>query len=418
MKSDSLHSKLIREIEVETSKCARCGACQSVCPIFRVTKKEQSVARGKVALAEAFLRGDIRVNLGLMKIVDDCLMCLACKENCPNNVDTELIIRNLRTLLNLSSGRRHSYRHLLEQVFRDTGLLRAGLRFDEIFSRLGLDRIVPQDSGLRIRFPFSIMFERRLLPSSKQLDQVAPSETPASKSRGRVLFFVGCTTRYLKPEIAISAIDLLSELGYKAIVPKDQGCCGYAATASGNENVAGLLEERLVRLVAKNPADLILTVCPTCNRRLRDVLENNGYKIEVCDISSIIVEYLKQYGVETFVRGDMIVTYHESCHLSRGLNIRGAPRFVLKEFFGSSFKEMEGAGECCGMGGLYGVTHPDISLAILDKKIQAIREMRADYVFTGCPACVLQLEYGLERAEQKTKVMHMAQLVGFHNKKS
>ena len=43
----------------EVAKCNKCGFCQAVCPIFDITKDEQSVARGHNAHIRKLIEGDL-----------------------------------------------------------------------------------------------------------------------------------------------------------------------------------------------------------------------------------------------------------------------------------------------------------------------------------------------------------------------
>ena len=51
-------AELARRREVAES-CRSCGTCRSVCPIFAEVVREDSVARGKVALIRAVLDGEL-----------------------------------------------------------------------------------------------------------------------------------------------------------------------------------------------------------------------------------------------------------------------------------------------------------------------------------------------------------------------
>lgn len=413
MKQNPLYSELIREIERETAKCARCGACQGVCPVFRVVQREQAVARGKIALADAFLRRDVDATRNLEKIAQNCVLCLACKESCPNNVDTALVIKNLRIILGVS-GTRLSGKEVLGRMFKNPGLLKASLKFDTLVSHSRLNHLVPRQSGLRQRFPVSLLLDERLSceqDRSGNRDLHVVYSPCATKS---CLFFTGCTTRYLRPKIAHAAIDLMSALGYKVITPDEQQCCGFAASVSGQVDTERYLEERLRELVTKHSADFILTVCPTCNERIREVIGKLDMNLPVHDISKFAAKYAEIRSRQAPGHGKITVSYHESCHLSRALKIREEPRRALRARFGAGFIEMEDANKCCGLGGLYGVTHPTISRAILDEKIQRVRETGCDLLFTACPACVLQLEYGVKRAGLKVRVAHLAELTRFY----
>ena len=73
--------------------------------------------------------------------------------------------------------------------------------------------------------------------------------------------------------------------------------------------------------------------------------------------------------------------------------------------------EMEGADDCCGLGGAFGLYHRDISLAIQKKKMKSIAATRADVVATSCPGCQIQLMDGARRYGLDIDVMHIGQLI-------
>jgi len=50
---------LLSSVAKEIAKCSKCGKCRSVCPVFIETGNEGMVARGRIALAEALLEGEI-----------------------------------------------------------------------------------------------------------------------------------------------------------------------------------------------------------------------------------------------------------------------------------------------------------------------------------------------------------------------
>ncbi len=50
---------LAASLRAEMDRCAKCGQCRSVCPVFIETGDEAGVARGRISLAEALLDGRI-----------------------------------------------------------------------------------------------------------------------------------------------------------------------------------------------------------------------------------------------------------------------------------------------------------------------------------------------------------------------
>lgn len=86
------------------------------------------------------------------------------------------------------------------------------------------------------------------------------------------------------------------------------------------------------------------------------------------------------------------------------------PRALLQAVC-EDYAEMPDARECCGLGGTYGFSHPEISEQILAKKIKSISGMDRvpAKLATGCPGCIMQLTHGLNHGQIKMEVGHVVQ---------
>jgi glycolate oxidase iron-sulfur subunit len=73
------------------------------CPVYIETKKEGSVARGKIRLIDALLSGDLEYTEGLEERIGLCLTCMACVAKCPCGVKVDKIY-SARELLLLKTG--------------------------------------------------------------------------------------------------------------------------------------------------------------------------------------------------------------------------------------------------------------------------------------------------------------------------
>ena len=107
----------------------------------------------------------------------------------------------------------------------------------------------------------------------------------------------------------------------------------------------------------------------------------------------------------------VVVTYHDPCHASRGQKISKEPRDILKKLPGVRYRELPEADWCCGGAGAYALAHYDLSQSVLDRKMENLKKTEADLLVTSCPACMIQLHYGIRRHELKTKVYHITQIV-------
>ncbi len=73
------------------------------------------------------------------------------------------------------------------------------------------------------------------------------------------------------------------------------------------------------------------------------------------------------------------VGYDDPCHLIHGQRVKAEPRQLLKAIPGIQFVEVEGADQCCGSAGIYNIVQNDLSMAILDAKMEQIRKAGAGY---------------------------------------
>ena len=178
-------------------------------------------------------------------------------------------------------------------------------------------------------------------------------------------------------------------------------------------------------LEAFGEVDLVVTGCATCGSALKDYgtffegeereKQFDSFAAKVRDFSEFLFRDLKltpedlSSGAER--KGNLKVTYHDPCHLSRYQGIKEEPRQVISAIPGVELIEMDGADQCCGMGGSFGLSYYDISKKIADKKASAIRKTGADAVVTTCPGCRMQLVDALNRHGLPQRVLHLAELL-------
>jgi glycolate oxidase iron-sulfur subunit len=108
---------------------------------------------------------------------------------------------------------------------------------------------------------------------------------------------------------------------------------------------------------------------------------------------------------------DQSVTFHDPCHLKRGLGVSESPRQILQAIPGLRFKEMEEADRCCGFGGIFSLKHYDLAMKVAEKKVARIEENGSEVVATGCPGCSLHIGDALFQAGKKVEVKHTVQIL-------
>ena len=105
------------------------------------------------------------------------------------------------------------------------------------------------------------------------------------------------------------------------------------------------------------------------------------------------------------------VTYQDSCHLAHGQKIRSAPRQLLARVPGLTLKEMRTPDACCGSAGIYNVLHTDLSMALLEKKMEAIQATAPTGSSPRIRAACSQLRVGADRWGRGQQVSHVVEIL-------
>jgi len=412
----------LKRVEAEMKKCVKCGACRANCPAFTAFQREPAVARGKIALAQHIMKGDITLDDGTYAAMSKCLLCGSCVDKCPNQVPTDEIVIAAREALAQKRGLT-TFHKAVGQVIKNRKLMNLGALAGVILGPLFF-RKVPATSGLRLRFPLPFLGNSRHIPqiAKKPFMDRHPEVIQGEPGKPRIVFFVGCMTNFVYTEIGEATLALFRHLGCTVIIPKGQQCCGLPGMSGGDlETVRQLAEQNLAALEG-HQADYVMTACATCGGALHKLYpltigkRNPELKARLQALADKTVDaavLLQQLGLDPAETGSgdgIKITYHDPCH-HRTAGIAKQPRTLLQATPGLDLVEMEGADRCCGLGGTFNVYHYESSLKINAGKSAAIRATGADAVVTGCPGCIMQLSDGLKQAGDKTRVLHTVQLL-------
>jgi len=105
------------------------------------------------------------------------------------------------------------------------------------------------------------------------------------------------------------------------------------------------------------------------------------------------------------------VTYHDSCSGLRELGVKVQPRALLATVAGLTVSEMQDADVCCGFGGTFCVKYPEISNAIVAKKVANIRATGAGTLLAGDLGCLMNMAGKLSRDGGGMDVRHVAEVL-------
>jgi len=399
-------------------QCVKCGACRAHCPVFGAERREGRVARGKVALAKAVLDGEIGLERKVLEDLSQCLLCGSCCAGCPNKVPTEEIVAAARRRIAEQKGL-STFGKGVAAVLGRPKLMNALARTGGALSAL-LFKKLPENSGLRLRFPAPYLESGRTLPplSARPFRDRVPERIEGQKGMPTVAFFTGCGINYMYPAIGEALLKALKFLGVTVIIPKDQACCGLPAVSAGAGRVVEQLAEQNLAALSREPVDFVLTACASCGAGLGKIYAEMGEPLEnmaqkTRDIFVFLVEMgLPEKLAELPKKGGVKtrVTYHDPCHL-RTRGITAEPRAILKSLPQVEFVEMENAGTCCGLGGTYSVYHYENSKKIGAKKAGHIAASGAELVATDCPGCIMQLQDAINHAGGHQRAVHILELL-------
>lgn len=230
---------------------------------------------------------------------------------------------------------------------------------------------------------------------------------------------ITCLADMFFPEVGVAMVTLLRRLGVRVAFPAGQTCCGMPLFNSGYHADAAKVAERTVRLF--EGAEHVVVPSGSCawmvkteypgllkgNPALRAAAESLACRTR--ELSQFLVEVLGVTRVESDFTGR--VTYHDSCHLLRGLGESRAPRALLRGVPGVELVELPGADQCCGFGGSFSVRLPEVSTAILDKKLASVEATGADCLVACDGGCLMQMKGGLSRRGSRVRPLHLAQIL-------
>ena len=411
-----------KELEKEVVKCARCGGCRSICPITIVEHRENATPRSKVRLVEAALSGEIEWTPGMQHRFDKCLLCKACRANCGSSVATDELILEARTKLVKCNGL-NPIKKMAFTGLRFRKLFDLGLRTGAIFQSL-IFKTLPDGRGKVARFPFpgAGLSIKRVVPnmtSNPLRSRLPVINNTKTESKGTVLFFTGCSLNYMYPETGEAVVNILTANGWDVVIPEEQCCCGTPAFTSGDAETGCYLAEHNVRTICSQKYDHIVTACSSCGNALKSeykrLLEGSPLLAEweklstkVLDISQFVIQHCD---MAKFGKLPIKITYHDACHLVRGMDVSAEPRQIFKAIPGLEFVEMKDANRCCGAGGTFNVVFYELSRKINDMKLDNVEATGMDYVVAGCSSCRMHITDGLIQRNSKVKFLHTADVI-------
>ncbi|MDY6974042.1 MAG: (Fe-S)-binding protein [Thermodesulfobacteriota bacterium] len=404
----------------QAGQCMKCGFCMSSCPVYGVDHVESHVARGRNMVVLWAENSDIPTDNSYTEILYYCLLCRRCETVCPARIPSASITLKARANRVKQQGLTWTQRFIYRGIIKHRSILARILGSAARLPGFSAKEARP----IRHLADFTRIFSRGIsVPRlskpflSKRLSYRTHPPT-GTKARGEVAVFPGCAFEFFFAEVGDNVVSALSEAGFEVVYLDNLTCCGLAVSNAGDVSTARLMARHNIEMLSR--FDHIVTGCATCGSTLKSYgnwfPETDPYQSKARDFSTRVEdlsEFLlrKEYVSHGKATSPVTVTYHDPCHLRWHQGIDDAPRKILDSLEGVTYIEMEDAGDCCGLGGSFGITHREASRAILEKKMESVKKAKASVVVTSCPGCMIQLMDGIRRHRAPIEVMHISQLL-------
>ena len=405
--------------------CIKCGKCIPECTIHRINPDETTSPRGFLDLLAGVQNGEIELDKNAKDIFESCFLCTSCVDVCPNNLQTDFQIENVRKEIKDKFGL-SSFKKIFFYLLRNRKAFDLVAKLGYMFQTCGF-KIEEEKNSMRSRFSLPLVKKGRLLPSMKKTSFLNkyPERIEVENPKKRVAIFIGCLANYNFVEVGDSLISILKELNIDIFIPKKQMCCSAPAYFTGDFDTTDKLSKFNVDYFSEwiDDVDAVLVPEATCSAMLKVDYEHyfKQYAPEYLEkhkkINSKIFGATEWLYKETELKqildkkekSSTKVTYHDPCHFRKVQGIYKEPRALLENY---NFTEMKDPNICCGFGGITIQTEKfDLAQKAGRIKAEMIDETKADFVSAECSACRIQITEALNEFGSNTNFKHPLELI-------
>jgi len=213
---------------------------------------------------------------------------------------------------------------------------------------------------------------------------------------------------------------LLEKLGVEIFLPPEQTCCGQPLYNNGFEDQSRQVARHLLRTFNKNDAPIIgpsgscvgmikyhyLKLFPEGTPEHEDAVSVSG---KIYEFTDYLINVLKIADVGAVFPHK--VTYHASCHYLREMGLKDEAKTLLNSVKELEFIPLHEEETCCGFGGAFSVTYPEVSRSMMEQKVKNIVASQADTVVMCEPGCLMNIAGGLRNVGSKIKAMHIIDIL-------
>ena len=234
----------------------------------------------------------------------------------------------------------------------------------------------------------------------------------------RLLFMATCICDAFFDDAARASVEVLEYLGCQVVFPEGQTCCGQPAFNAGDWKAS----RKVVRhtLEVFKGEEPVVAPSGSCTAMLAhgaplefEEEKDLGKVLDLADRSWELADYIVNgLGITEWKgRFPHKIAFHRSCH-SRGTGSGEAAIQLFSSIDGLDLAEFGEMDQCCGFGGTFSVSFPNISAAMGRLKIEYVTAAKPDYLVSGDMGCLLHLGGMLDKEDtQPLPRLHIAQVL-------
>jgi glycolate oxidase iron-sulfur subunit len=389
--------------------CVKCGLCLPHCPTYQIANLEGESPRGRIALIQGLVSGQLPAGGRTVEHLESCTGCLNCEAICPAGVRYgELIDMGRAELrrrghedrwtrwLNALAGRPQTSRMLL-----------ALLRWAR---RLGIRRIAPAVGIGPDTVPGRILAR---LPA-KPLDRAKRQPFNGPHNAERVMLFIGCVTSSLDRQTLEDAIGVLNRCGHNVVIPPDQDCCGALDLHSGNPRIAARLATKNIAAFGSGNTP-ILTLATGCGVTLDEydrltADDSEDFCRRMADVGAFLHDHWRK-NPPCLAPLPVRVALFQPCTARNNRRRQDRSAELLQRIPALDLHRLNVGFGCCGAAGHHFLTRRAQADQLAAPILEEILALDPDHVAVSNVGCALHLAGALAAAGHRATVLHPVSLL-------
>jgi len=348
--------------------CRKSAGDGTLCPSYHATGEELYNTRGRSNLLRFLLRSGLDfkqelLNPALVKSMDFCLSCKACRSECPASVD----MARLKAEYLYQRRLAHGWSFKDRMVLLYPHYLRLASKLPALANRLQTTTLFKKMAGI------SSQRELPLIAEKPFVNRMQRDVNKATKST-HVILLIDLFSQYQCPQVPRDALKLLETLGFVVhpvlMKTSPRQLISQGLLAEGKR----ALQQLLAQINSVSGHYDILGLEPSELLVLRDelvdlVLESEkGQALQIKARALLLEEFLAQKVLDNCAMGDLFktklkkepvtVAIHNHCH-QKSLVGPESTKTLFEALPGVQFKLLNTG--CCGMAGQFGYENPQLS---------------------------------------------------------